>query len=91
MDADKSHQESLPPGQVLTRKFPVVGEKVAAPPLMDPAEWRLELATPDHSIAEFTYQQVLQMPRETLSMDVHCVTGWSRRNTEFQGLSLIHI
>lgn len=88
MDADKSQQQRLPPGQVLTRKFPVVGEKVAEPPMIDPAVWRLELAITHHSIAEFNFPQVLKMPQKTLSMDVHCVTGWSRRNTEFQGFML---
>jgi hypothetical protein len=57
----KSHQDRLPPGQVLTRKLPVVGEKVSEPPVIDPATWRLEVAIPDRAIAEFTYHEVLQM------------------------------
>ena len=88
MDPTNHHQDRLPPGQVLTRKFPVVGEKVSEPPAIDPGRWRLEVCASNRPVAGFTYDEVLQMPWETLKMDVHCVTGWSRMDTEFQGFLL---
>lgn len=88
MDADKLHHDRLPPGQVLTRKFPVVGEKVSEPPAIDLSSWRLEVTGSGELIAEFSYHEILDIPWETLKVDVHCVTGWSRMDTEFQGCLL---
>ncbi len=85
MDPTHHQPDRLPPGQVLTRRLPVVGEKVSNPPVIDPESWNLEIAGPSGMLGNFSYRDIMAMPCETLKMDVHCVTGWTRMQTEFQG------
>ncbi len=67
----------LPPGQVETRKFPVVGERQPPPEALALESWRLTVGgLVDHPF-ELTYEQVLALPQEELVADIHCVTGWT--------------
>jgi DMSO/TMAO reductase YedYZ molybdopterin-dependent catalytic subunit len=76
--------EAVPPGQVLTRRFPVVGERAPAPG----AAWRLEVDGLVARPLSLALDQALALPGGTLRMDVHCVTGWTRRAMTFQGAPL---
>lgn len=80
--------EPLPPGQVLTRKFSVVGEKEsdARVPALD--DWRLVLDGLVSRRIELTLAEILDLARHELVADIHCVTGWSRPGTSFTGISL---
>ena len=78
----------LPPEQVATTKWPVVGERAPLPQALDPATWSLTLADATGELARFTWADVLAWPTQTLAMDVHCVTRWSRRAMTFQGVPL---
>ncbi len=79
---------SLPPGQIATRKFPVVGEgeKAARLPALD--DWRLVLNGLVSRRAELTLPDVLALARQELAADIHCVTGWSRLGMSFTGIPL---
>lgn len=80
----------LPPGQVETRRFPVVGE--LAPSASMPAEnWRLIVEGEVESPLELTYPDVLAMPQGDLVMNVHCVTGWTRFETAFTSVPLAEL
>ena len=77
----------LPPGQVVTRKFPVTGEKekdANQPPLED---WRLILEGLIARRVELRWSELQSLPQRELVRDIHCVTGWSRLGTSFVGIS----
>jgi DMSO/TMAO reductase YedYZ molybdopterin-dependent catalytic subunit len=77
----------LPSGQVETRQFPVVGEM--QPRVMRPGEdWRIRVEGEIESPLTLSLPRLLAMPQRDFTMDVHCVTGWTRFNTTFTGIPL---
>ncbi|HEX3528475.1 MAG TPA: molybdopterin-dependent oxidoreductase [Thermoanaerobaculia bacterium] len=80
--------DRVPPGQALTRKYPVVGEKAPAPQALDLAAWRLAaegLIDPPFAL---TYEEILSLPQRELTADIHCVTGWTQLDMRFTGIPL---
>lgn len=81
----------LPPGQVPTRKFPVVGERVPAPEALDLGGWRLEIDGRVANPFELSWSDYLALPHREQVADIHCVTGWSRFDSRFTGLPLAEL
>ncbi|MDR3415701.1 MAG: molybdopterin-dependent oxidoreductase [Nevskia sp.] len=77
----------LPPGQASTAKFPLVGEAEPAPGL-DEAGWRLQVGGLVSRPLELDLTQLLALPQQERSIDIHCVTGWSRRDVTMRGVPL---
>ena len=78
----------LPPGQALTRKFPVVGEKRPSAEALDLGRWRLTLAGLVARPLELGWPEYLELARFEREVDLHCVTGWTRLGTRLSGLPL---
>ncbi len=83
-----SDERRLPPGQALTRKFPVVGEKESSPPVLDLAAWRLEVGGLVARPLTLTWDDYLDLPHRERVADIHCVTGWTRLGLRLRGLPL---
>jgi len=85
-----SLSDRLPPGQALTRKFPLVGERdsSAVPPL---DAWRLEIAGLIEPPFALTWADFETLPQRELLTDIHCVTGWSQPSMRFTGLPLAEL
>jgi DMSO/TMAO reductase YedYZ molybdopterin-dependent catalytic subunit len=77
----------LPPGQAVTEKFPVVGETAPAPGLSADS-YRLELVGQVRRPQVFSFAELLALPQSERSIDIHCVTGWSRRAVPIRGVPL---
>ncbi len=76
----------LPPGQYETRDFPVLS---AGPTPRTPlAEWDFAIRGLDGRSARWTWDELLALPRETPTVDIHCVTKWSRFDTRWEGVSV---
>ena len=77
---------SLPPNQVGTSKWPVIGERVPEP--FDDVTWRLRV----HGLAEralsLTFAELAALPRVERRGTIHCVTRWSRPATAFRGVAV---
>ncbi|MGH2626726.1 MAG: molybdopterin-dependent oxidoreductase [Anaerolineales bacterium] len=76
----------LPPGQSLTQKFPVL--HYGPVPRFDRATWDFRIWGEVHQPVRWTWQEFEKLPRTRLRMDIHCVTRWSKFDTEWEGLSL---
>ena len=77
--------ERLPPGQQLTDGFPVLS-KSGTPPA-DPADWTVDVfGTVDEPLT-FSLAEFQALPSETQRQDFHCVTGWSKFDCQFTGVS----
>ena len=86
-EEDRMKQEGrLPPGQSLTQKFPVL--HYGPVPSFNPATWDLRLWGAVEKEVVWTWDQVQQMPTKKVKMDIHCVTKWSKFNTEWEGISV---
>ena len=76
----------LPPGQALTEKFPVL--HYGPVPSFNPAAWDLKFWGLVEQPLRFTWDEFNQMPRSQVSMDIHCVTRWSKFDTLWEGVSV---
>lgn len=76
----------IPPGQYLTRDFPVLS---AGPtPTVSTSTWDLRIDGNVDTSPRWTWDEFLALPRETFTVDIHCVTKWSKLDTDWEGVSL---
>lgn len=82
----------LPPGQIETRRFPVVGERKPSADLAGaPDSWRVSVrGEVDHPL-DMDLDAYMERSHKTLRFDIHCVTSWTRFDTEFSGVPLREI
>lgn len=76
----------LPPGQSLTQKFPVL--HYGPVPSFNPATWDLRFWGEVEEPVTYTWDQVQELPTTSVKMDIHCVTKWSKFDTEWTGISV---
>lgn len=76
----------LPPGQALTQKFPVL--HYGSVPSFDPATWDFRVWGEVEKEQRWTWEEFNQLPRIKILMDLHCVTRWSKFDTEWEGVSV---
>lgn len=82
---DTRRARRLPPGQALTRKWPVLD--ASGPPSIDLPQWKLSLTGLIANPIEWDWSAFSQLPRVKVLSDFHCVTKWSRLDNEWQGVS----
>ena len=76
----------LPPGQYLTRDFPVLS---AGPTPRIPLDrWEFTVETETGQKHRWSWQDLLALPAETVTVDLHCVTKWSKLGTTWTGVPL---
>ena len=76
----------VPPGQYVTGDFPVLS---AGPTPHTPlAEWTFEIRGLVNEPVSWTWEELLALPSETSTVDIHCVTKWSKLDTTWRGVSL---
>jgi DMSO/TMAO reductase YedYZ molybdopterin-dependent catalytic subunit len=76
----------VPPGQYLTDGFPVLA---AGPtPRVELSEWRLSLVGEIDAPLEWSWDELRALPQEEITVDIHCVTKWSKLDTGWVGVSL---
>lgn len=86
-DEDRIRREGrLPPGQALTHKFPVL--HYGPVPGFNPATWNFRVWGEVNEPKQWTWAEFNQLPRTRLVMDIHCVTRWSKVDTEWEGVSV---
>ena len=76
----------IPPGQYLTPDFPVLS---AGPTPRTPLDqWSFEIRGDVGHPARWSWQEFLALPTERFTVDIHCVTKWSKLDTNWSGVSL---
>jgi DMSO/TMAO reductase YedYZ molybdopterin-dependent catalytic subunit len=76
----------LPPGQSLTLKFPVLHYGPVPP--FDPETWDLHVMGEVEEEVRWDWEAFQELPRTSVHMDIHCVTRWSKFDTQWEGVSL---
>jgi len=76
---------TLPPGQIETKRFPVVGERG---PSADIGDWSLSVLGLVDRQLQLAWEEFQRLPHRDLTFDVHCVTSWTRFDTTFTGVPL---
>jgi DMSO/TMAO reductase YedYZ molybdopterin-dependent catalytic subunit len=73
----------LPPGQALTQKFPVL--HYGAVPKIDTATWALSVVGEVEKEMSWNWEAFQKLPTVQVKTDIHCVTGWSKFDTVWEG------
>ncbi|HJN65942.1 MAG: molybdopterin-dependent oxidoreductase [Gammaproteobacteria bacterium] len=83
----ETQHERIPPGQQLLRagRWPAVGESA---PAGDDGDWTLSLRGLFREPRSITLRELSSQPQVDSSIDIHCVTRWSRLNIPFRGIPL---
>jgi DMSO/TMAO reductase YedYZ molybdopterin-dependent catalytic subunit len=77
---------ALPPGQYLTADFPVL---TAGPTPDVPLDrWRLSVTGAVDEERSWTWDEFRALPSESITVDIHCVTSWSKLATTWEGVSV---
>jgi len=84
IDARPDDRPRLPPGQLVTEKWPVLHYGLV--PSVDVKSWRFEIHGAVESPFSLTWDELLAMPRRETVCDIHCVTRWSRFDNVFEGV-----
>lgn len=78
--------DALPPGQYVTKDFPVLA---AGPtPHIAHDEWAFTLTTETGNVRRYDWAAFGELPAQDITVDLHCVTRWSKLRTAWQGVSL---
>ncbi len=77
----------VPPGQYATDDFPVLS---AGPTPHTPLEqWSFTISSADgDELARWSWKEFRALPSETVTVDIHCVTKWSKLDTTWEGVSV---
>ena len=76
----------LPPGQYLTDDFPVLS---AGPTPQVPLDrWAFTVRTESGDAHTWSWAELTALPTESVTVDIHCVTRWSKLETQWRGVSL---
>jgi DMSO/TMAO reductase YedYZ molybdopterin-dependent catalytic subunit len=74
----------LPPGQYLTEKWPVL--HAGSVPSTDLATWDLRVFGEVESELRLSWDELTALRASENVQDIHCVTRWSRFDTQFKGV-----
>jgi len=85
-EAKVKQEGRLPPGQALTNRFPVL--HYGPVPRFNPATWDLRAFGEVEAEKRWTWEEFQKLPRTKVKMDIHCVTRWSKFDTEWEGISI---
>jgi DMSO/TMAO reductase YedYZ molybdopterin-dependent catalytic subunit len=75
----------LPPGQYHTDRFPVLHEG-SVPDYGDLGDWDLRLTGLVAAPVRLTWNDLLALPASEITVDIHCVTKWTKLDTTWRGV-----
>ncbi|QLY33464.1 sulfite oxidase-like oxidoreductase [Nocardia huaxiensis] len=78
--------DRVPPGQYLVDDFPVLS---AGPtPHIGIDRWQFSITNETGRQYSWSWPQFMSLPQQRPHTDIHCVTRWSKLDTDWQGVSL---
>jgi len=82
----RDQQDRLPPGQYLVRDFPVLS---AGPtPHLSTDRWEFTITTETGQVHKWSWTELLALPAEDVTVDIHCVTKWTKLDTAWRGVAI---
>ena len=76
----------LPPGQYVETGFPVLSAGPTPHTPLD--EWSFLIDGEVDEPVSWPWEEFLELPVETVTVDIHCVTKWSKFDTRWRGVSV---
>jgi DMSO/TMAO reductase YedYZ molybdopterin-dependent catalytic subunit len=81
----ESDDDRVPPGQFLTEKFPVL-HYGSVPVYQNLKSWDFRVFGLVEETQRFTWDDLMKLPSAAQTVDIHCVTRWSKLNTDWTGI-----
>ena len=81
----RPEDQRLPPGQHLTKDWPVLDLGVVPP--VSRERWRLDVYGAIENPIFWTYAEFAAQKQAQFTSDIHCVTTWSRYDNQWGGLA----
>ena len=82
----RADHPNLPPGQDLTESFPVLS---AGPtPRVDRETFEFAIENESGYVKRWSWADLMALPIDEVTTDIHCVTSWSKFGTSWRGVSL---
>src|SRR4029077_19683755 len=76
----------VPPGQYVTPDYPVLS---AGPTPHTPLEsWSCSVGGEVDESHNWSWEEFRALPSEEITVDIHCVTKWSKLDTSWRGVSI---
>jgi len=82
----KEDESRLPPGQTLIEGFPIL--QYGGIPNIDIDQWQLRIWGAVENEVSLSWVEFDQLPKVELTLDLHCVTRWTKYETHWQGVPL---
>jgi DMSO/TMAO reductase YedYZ molybdopterin-dependent catalytic subunit len=76
----------IPPGQYLTSDFPVLSAGPTPHTPLD--EWSFTIGGEVDEPVSWSWEEFTALPAEAVTVDIHCVTKWSKLDTTWTGVSV---
>jgi DMSO/TMAO reductase YedYZ molybdopterin-dependent catalytic subunit len=77
----------VPPGQYVTEDFPILSAGPTPRTSLD--AWSFAVRDVDGSeLATWSWSDLLALPSATVTVDIHCVTKWSKLDTRWKGVTI---
>jgi DMSO/TMAO reductase YedYZ molybdopterin-dependent catalytic subunit len=78
--------ERVPPGQYVVRDFPVLSAGPTPRPSL--RDWSFTIDGAVKAQASWSWDELLALPEESFTVDIHCVTKWTKLETSWTGVSV---
>jgi DMSO/TMAO reductase YedYZ molybdopterin-dependent catalytic subunit len=76
----------VPPGQYVTEDFPVLS---AGPTPRTPLpKWTFSIEQDGGTLKSWTWREFQALPVQDVTVDIHCVTRWTKLDTRWRGVSV---
>ena len=82
---DDRDDTRIPPGQTLVRDWPVLS--AGATPDIEPTDWAFSIRT-ESGLHQWTWDEVHALGVEDVTVDIHCVTHWTKLDMPWRGVPL---
>lgn len=82
-------QERLPPGQHVTKGFPVLD--LGVKPRFHPKRWRFQVEGEVEQELDLDWDGFIRLPRGREIADFHCVTTWSKFDVQWDGVRFVDV
>ncbi|PLR79757.1 sulfite oxidase-like oxidoreductase [Bacillus canaveralius] len=76
----------LPPGQFETENWPILHQGDVYQ--FDEQTWDFRMFGEVKKDISLSYAEIMQLPKTISTVDMHCVTTWSKFGTSFEGIAL---
>jgi DMSO/TMAO reductase YedYZ molybdopterin-dependent catalytic subunit len=84
-----SLNDRIPPGQHLTRDFPVLSAGPTPSPNL--GSWTFSLQDGGSLLRKWSWAEFGALPQTEIAVDIHCVTTWSKLDTRWRGVTIDHL